>query len=166
MKEDKEKEEEKEEDKEKETLKIDTSPAKILSHIDIIQTCHFPIADTPENRIKFEEYICEVCDKISCTGRRRCRATATTMAQINLLTAIVSFKDEGSVELGIDGFDRVITIGKALRPFNPILADYFEDGDNQFLHAIICAAKNKSPDISLGKILIPKDYHVKINKLL
>ena len=56
------------EDKE-ETIKIDTSPAKIHAHIDVIQTCHFPIADTPENRKIFENHICSVCAKIRCTGK-------------------------------------------------------------------------------------------------
>ena len=40
--------------------KIDISPARIMAHIDIIQTCHFPIADNKENRKKFEEYICDI----------------------------------------------------------------------------------------------------------
>lgn len=154
-------------EKEEKRIKIDTSIARILAHIDIIQTCHLPIADTPENRKIFEAHICDVCAKINCTGVGRCRATAMTFAQLNLLTALVSFRDEGSPELGIDGFDRVVTIGEGLRPFNPVLADYFDEEDNQFLHALICIAKDKSEgEITLGKLAIPKKYNVKVNKLL
>lgn len=144
--------------------KIDTSPARIMAHIDVIQTCHFPIADNKENRKIFEGHICTVCTKIQCTGRGRCKATDKTFAQLNLLTPLVSYRDEGSRELGIEGFDRVMTIGEAIRPFNPILADYFDEEDVQTMHAIICLAKNK--DASLGKLIIPREYNVKVNKLL
>lgn len=92
----------------------------IESHIDVVTALHFPIADNKENRKKFEEYLCQTCSRIQCTGKGRCRATSMTMAQINLLTGLVKFRDEGSPELGIEGFDRVVTIGHALRPFNPI----------------------------------------------
>lgn len=40
--------------------------AMILSHIDVINCLHYPIADNPENRKKFDEYICSICCKISC----------------------------------------------------------------------------------------------------
>ncbi len=145
---------------------IDTSPGRIMAHMDVIKTLHFPIPDTPENRKMLEAYICTICAKIQCTGIGRCRVTAMTMAQINLLTAVVTIRDEGSRELGIEGFDRVITIGEALRPFNPMLADYFGDDDIQELHAIICLAKSKNPNISLGTLKIPKEYNIKTNKLL
>jgi len=151
-------------DKKEEMKKIDTSPARIMAHIDVIQTCHFPIADNKENRKIFEYHICSVCAKIQCTGRGRCKATDKTFAQLNLLTPLVSYRDEGSRELGIEGFDRVMTIGEAIRPFNPILADYFDEEDVQTMHAIICLAKNK--DASLGKLIIPREYNVKVNKLL
>lgn len=153
-----------EDDKKEDVKKIDTSPAKIMAHIDIIQTCHFPIADNKENRKIFEEYVCTICAKISCTGRGRCRATDKTFVQLNLLTPLVSYRDEGSRELGIEGFDRVMTIGDAIRPFNPILADYFDEEDIQTMHAIICISKDK--DASLGKLIIPREYNVKVNKLL
>lgn len=144
--------------------KIDTSPARIMAHIDVIRTCHFPIADNKENRKIFEEHICTVCAKIYCTGRGRCRATDKTFAQLNLLTPLVSYRDEGSVELGIEGFDRVMTIGEALRPFNTILADYFDEEGVQIMHAVICISKDK--DASLGKLIIPREYNVKVSKLL
>ncbi len=150
---------------ENDELRVDTSQARILSHIDIIKTCHFAIADTPENRKIFENYICTICAKIKCTGTGRCKATAMTIAQINLLTPIVSFRDEGSAELGIEGFDRVMTIGDAIRPFNLLLSDYFKEGDNQIFHAIVCMAKRKDSDINLGNIVIPKDYNVKVEKI-
>lgn len=153
-----------EENKNEEMMKIDTSPAKIMAHIDIIQTCHFPIADNKENRKIFEDHACAVCAKIQCTGRGRCRATDKTFAQLNLLTPLVSYRDEGSRELGIEGFDRAMTIGEAIRPFNPILADYFDEDDIQMMHAIICISKDK--DASLGKLIIPREYNVKVNKLL
>jgi hypothetical protein len=151
-------------DAKEEMKKIDTSPAKIMAHIDIIQTCHFPIADNKENRKIFEEHICNVCAKIQCTGKGRCRATDKTFAQLNLLTPLVSYRDEGSPELGIEGFDRAMTIGDAIRPFNHILADYFDEEDVQTMHAIICISKDK--DASLGKLIIPREYNVKVNKLL
>lgn len=151
-------------DEEEKIRKIDTSPAKIMAHIDVIQTCHFPIADNKENRKIFQEHICSVCAKIQCTGKGRCRATDKTFAQLNLLTPLVSYRDEGSRELGIEGFDRVMTIGEALRPFNPILADYFDEDDIQMMHAIICISKDKNE--SLGKLIIPREYNVKVNKLL
>lgn len=144
--------------------KIDTSPARIMAHIDVIQTCHFPIADNKENRKIFEDHACSACAKIQCTGKGRCRATDKTFAQLNLLTPLVSYRDEGSPELGIEGFDRVMTIGEAIRPFNPILADYFDEEDIQVMHAIICIGKDK--DASLGKLIIPHEYNVKVNKLL
>lgn len=144
---------------------IDTSPAKIQAHLDVIRTCHFPIADNSENRKIFENYICSICEKISCTGKGRCKATDRTFAQLNLLTSLVIYRDEGSIELGIDGFDRVVTIGKALRPFNPILADYFAEDDIQELHALICLAKSKNENIILGKLVIPKEYNVKVDKI-
>lgn len=154
------------EDKEN-TIKIDTSVARIQAHIDIIQTCHFPIADTQENRKIFEDHICAVCAKIRCTGIGRCKATSLTFAQLNLLTALVSFHDPGSPELGIEGFSRVVTIGEGLRPFNLVLADYFDERDVQILHAMICIAKSKTEEkISLGKLTIPKEYKVKVNKLI
>lgn len=142
------------------------TPGIIRAHLDMIMALHFPIADNSENRKKFEEYMCQVCSRIRCVGIGRCRATAMTMAQINLLTGLVTFRDEGSPELGIEGFDRVVTIGEALKPFNPILAEYFEEEDNQTLHVIICMAKSENPDISLGKLAIPKEYNVKVNKLV
>lgn len=144
--------------------KIDISPARIIAHIDIIQTCHFPIADNKDNRKIFEEHVCSVCAKIYCTGKGRCKATDKTFVQLNLLTSLVSYRDEGSAELGIEGFDRVMTIGEAIRPFNPILADYFDEEDVQTMHAVICISKDK--DVSLGKLVIPRDYNVKVNKLL
>lgn len=140
------------------------TPGMIESHIDIITVLHFPIADNPENRKKFEEYLCQTCSRIQCTGTGRCRATSTTMAQINLLTGLVKFRDEGSRELGIEGFDRIVTIGQALRPFNPMLADYFEEDGKQELHIAICFAK-KERGSSLGKLTIPKDYNIKIEKV-
>ena len=125
-------------DKKEETRKIGTSPARIMAHIDVIQTCHFPIADNNDNRKIFEGHICTVCAKIYCTGKGRCRATDKTFAQLNLLTPLVSYRDEGSPELGIEGFDRIMTIGEAIRPFNPILADYFDEEDVQTMHVVIC----------------------------
>lgn len=149
------------------TTDMEMTPAKIQTHIDVISCLHFPIADNSENRKKFEEYLCSICSEIGCTGKRRCRATSMTMAQLNLLTGIVSFRDEGSIELGIGEFDRIVTIGKAIRPFNPALADYFDEngGENEKLHIIICMAKSKDPSISLGKLIIPKEYNIKTEKL-
>lgn len=137
---------------------------KIQAHADVVTALHFPIADNPQNRKKFEEYLCQTCSMIQCTGTGRCRATSTTMAQINLLTGLVTFRDEGSRELGIEGFDRVVTIGHALRPFNPMLADYFEEDGNQELHVLICLA-NKESGTVLGKLIIPKDYNIKTEKV-
>jgi len=144
--------------------KENITPGIIESHIDVIRALHFPIADNTENRKRFEEYLCQVCSRIRCTGRGRCRATATTMAQINLLTGLVTFRDEGSPELGIEGFDRVVTIGNAIRPFNPVLADYFEEDGVQELHTLICIAKKES-GTSLGTLVIPKDYNIKTKKI-
>jgi len=145
--------------------KINISNAKILSHADIIKTCHFAIADTSENRKILENHICSICAKIKCTGVGRCRATATTIAQINLLTPLVSFRDEGSPELGIESFDRVITIGDALRPFNALLSDYLNEEENLTLHALVCLA-DKDSNIGFGRLVIPKDYNVKVDKIL
>lgn len=147
----------------KNELKI--TPAIIQAHLDVIMSCHFPIADTPENRKRLEAHICSVCCEMQCTGKGRCRATATTMAQINLLTGFVIIKDEGSPELGIEGFDRIVTIGEAIRPFNPILADYFIEEKKEELHVWICLAKRKT-GATLGKLIIPKDYNIKAEKLL
>lgn len=148
----------------KKKKRIELTPAKIQSHIDIITSLHYAIADTHENRKKLENHICKVCCKIGCTGRGRCRATDVTMAQINLLTGLVVIRDEGSMELGIGGYDRVITIGEAVEPFNPVLADYFKEDGIGALHAVICLAKNKN--ISLGKLKIPAEYNVKVDRLL
>lgn len=145
----------------KNELKV--TPAIIQAHIDVIGCLHYPIADSPENRKKFEEYICSVCSKIRCTGRGRCKATATTMAQINLLTGLVTFRDEGSPELGIEGFDRIVTIGDALAPFNPVLSDYLKEESRQELHVLICLAKKEGT--SLGTLIIPKDYNIKTEKV-
>lgn len=143
---------------------INIDYAKIMAHIDIIQTCHYPIADNKDNRKIFDNYICTICAGISCTGKRRCRAIDKTFAQLNLLTPLVLYRDEGSPELGIEGFDRIMTIGQAIRPFNPILADYFDEDGVQIMHTIICLTKDK--DISLGKLIIPQEYNVKVSKLL
>lgn len=142
------------------------TPGIVQSHIDVICALHVPVADNPENRKKFEEYLCTACSKIQCTGVGRCRATSTTMAQINLLTGLVTFRDEGSRELGIEGFDRVVTIRHALRPFNPALADYFEEDGMQELHVLICLSKSKNPNISLGTLVVPKEYNIKTEKIL
>lgn len=144
--------------------KIEMTPATVQSHIDIITSLHCAIADTPENRKKLENHICKVCCKIGCTGRGRCRATDVTMAQINLLTGLVVIRDEGSMELGIGEYDRVITIGEALEPFNIALADYFKEDGVGVLHTAICLAKNKN--VSLGKLNIPAEYNVKVDRLL
>lgn len=145
-------------------MKIQITSAVIQSHIDVITALHHAIADTPENRKKFEDYICGICCKRGCTGRGRCKATSLTMAQINLLTGLVTIRDEGSMELGIGGYDRIITIGEALEPFNPALADYFKEDGVGELHTALCLAKSKS--ISLGKLNIPVEYNVKTDKLL
>ena len=144
--------------------KIEITSAIVQSHIDIITCLHYAIADTPENRKKFEDHICKVCCKIGCTGKGRCRATDLTMAQLNLLTALVVIRDEGSMELGIGGYDRIITIGEALEPFNQALSDYFKEEDNEALHACLCISKDK--DISLGKLKIPAWYNVRTDRLL
>ncbi len=154
-------------DNENDIDNIATDPriyAKIHAHMDIIRTCHFPIADIEENRKIFEDHACLVCAKIKCTGKGRCKATSLTFAQLNLLTPIVSYRDEGSVELGIIGFDRVMTIGHALRPFNPLLADYFDEKDVQILHCLVCLAKNKD-DLNIGRLVIPKEYNVRVEKI-
>jgi len=140
------------------------TPGIVQAHIDVIKSLHFPIADNSENRKKFEEYMCSACAKIQCTGIGRCRATAKTIAQINLLTGLVTFRDEGSPELGIEGFDRVVTIGHGIRPFNPMLADYFEEDGVQELHILICITK-KEGKTSLGTLVIPKDYNIKTEKV-
>lgn len=146
--------------------KWNITPAMILAHMDVIKTCHRAIADTSENRKIFEDYICSICSRVNCTGKGRCKATDKTFAQLNLLTALVSFRDEGSIELGIEGFDRIMTIGEALVPFNPILADYFLDEEKQILHAFICLAKDDDKKtLNLGTMVIPKDYNVKVHKL-
>lgn len=140
------------------------TPAMIQAHADVINTCHFPIADNSENRKKFEEYICQICSRIQCVGIGRCKATPKTVAQINLLTGLVTFRDEGSPELGIDSFDRVVTIGHAIRPFNHLLAEYFDEEGVQELHVLICLSI-KEGDMNLGKLVIPKDYNIKVNKV-
>lgn len=140
------------------------TPGTILAHIDVITALHFPIADNKENRKKLEEYLCQTCGRIQCAGIGRCRATSMTMAQINLLTGLVKIRDEGSRELGIEGFDRVVTIGHAIRPFNPMLADYFEEDGKQELHILICLAKKENGSI-LGTLVIPKDYNIKAEKV-
>ena len=140
--------------------------AMILSHIDIIGALHFAIPDTPENRKKLENHVCRVCCKIGCTGEGRCRATDLTMAQINLLTGLVVIRDEGSMELGIGGYDRLITIGEALEPFNPVLSDYFKEEGKEALHATICIAKSRGENICLGTLKIPEEYNVKTNRLI
>lgn len=145
-------------------MTIEITPAVVQSHIDVIKALHYAIADTPENRKKLEDHVCGVCCKIGCTGRGRCRATSLTMAQINLLTGLVTIRDEGSMELGIGGYDRVITIGEALEPFNHVLADYFKEDGKEKLHTMICLAKSKG--VSLGKLNIPIGYNVKVDKLL
>lgn len=94
----------------------------------------------------------------------RCRATNLTMAQINLLTGLVTIRDEGSMELGIGGYDRIVTIGEALEPFNPTLADYFKEEGVEMLHTMLCLAKSKGT--SLGKLNIPEEYNVKTDKLI
>jgi hypothetical protein len=147
-----------------ENMKTEITPVIIQSHIDVITSLHYAIADNPENRKKLEDYVCNVCCKIGCTGRGRCKTTSLTMAQINLLTGLVTIRDEGSMELGIGGYDRVITIGEALKPFNPILADYFKEEGKEMLHTILCLAKSKGT--SLGKLNIPTEYNVKTDKLL
>lgn len=147
-----------------EKKRIELTPAAVQSHIDIITSLHCAIADTSENRKRLESHICKVCCKIGCTGRGRCRATDVTMAQINLLTGLVVIRDEGSMELGIGEYDRIITIGEALEPFNPALADYFKEDGVQALHTTICIAKNKN--VSLGKLNIPAEYNVKVDRLL
>lgn len=148
-----------------EYMNMEMTPAVIQSHIDIIAALHYAIADTPENRKKLENHVCTVCCKKLCTGRGRCRATSLTMAQINLLTGLVTIRDEGSMELGIGEYDRIITIGEALEPFNPVLADYFkEDKDREILHTMLCLAKSRG--VSLGKLKIPAEYNVKTDKLL
>jgi len=133
------------------------TPGMILAHLDVIKALHFAIADNPENRKKFEDYMCQICSRVWCSGR--CKATSRTMAQINLLTGFVTFRDEGSPELGIEGFDRVVTIGHAIRPFNDALADYFEEDGKQELHALICLAKKEGT--SLGTLVVPKSYNIK-----
>ena len=145
---------------------IDTNSGRILAHMDIIGSLHHAIPDTSENRKKLEGYICSTCCEIACTGKGRCRAIDITFVQLNLLTALVTIRDEGSPELGIEGFNRVIPIGEALTPFNIALADYLKEEDNQILHAMICFAKSKNPDITLGKLVIPKGYNIKVNKLI
>jgi len=145
-------------------VKMEITPAVVQSHIDIITALHHAIADTPENRKRLEDHICDVCCKIGCTGRGRCKASSLTMAQINLLTGLVTIRDEGSAELGIGDYDRVITIGEALEPFNPILAEYFKEEGIETLHTTLCLAKGKN--VSLGKLNIPAGYNVKIDKLL
>jgi len=146
-----------------EKKRIELTPATVLSHIDIITSLHYAIADTSENRKKLENHICRVCCKIWCTGRGRCKATDITMAQINLLTGLVVLRDEGSMELGIGGYDRVITIGEALEPFNSVLADYFKEDGIEALHTTICIAKSKN--ISLGKLKIPIEYNIRTDRL-
>lgn len=74
------------------------------------------------------------------------------------------FRDDGSRELGIEGFDRVVSIGKAIRPFNPVLADYFDEDGKEELHIKICLAKKESGG-SLCTLTIPKDYNVKTEKV-
>ena len=138
--------------------------AIIQSHIDVITALHYAIADSPENRKKLEDYVCSVCCKIGCTGRGRCKATSLTMAQINLLTGLVTIRDEGSMELGIGDYDRVVTIGEALEPFNPALADYFKEEGVGELHVTLCLARNNGT--SLGRLNIPAIYNVKTDKLL
>lgn len=145
-------------------MKIQITSAVIQAHIDVITALHFAIADTPENRKKFEDHICGICCKRGCTGRGRCKATSLTMAQINLLTGLVTIRDEGSMELGIGGYDRIITIGEALEPFNSALADYFKEDGVGELHIVLCLAKSKG--VSLGKLNIPVGYNVKTDKLL
>ncbi len=145
---------------------MEITPAIVQSHIDIINCLHHAIADTPENRKKLEEHICNVCCKIWCTGRGGCKATDLTMAQINLLTGLVTIRDEGSMELGIGSYDRVITIGEALEPFNPMLAEYFREEKREELHTVICIAKAKDKDFNLGNLYIPTEYNVKTKKLL
>ena len=145
-------------------MKTEITPAIVQSHIDVITALHYAVADNPENRKKLEDHICKVCCKIGCTGRGRCKATSLTMAQINLLTGLVTIRDEGSMELGIGGYDRVITIGEALEPFNPVLADYFKEEGKEMLHTMLCLAKSKGT--SLGKLNIPEGYNVKTDKLL
>ncbi len=147
-----------------EEKKIEITPAIIRSHIDIITSLHYAIADTPENRKRLEDHICRVCCKIGCTGIGRCKATDMTMVQINLLTGLVTIRDEGSMELGIGGYDRVVTIGEALEPFNPVLSDYFKEEGKEALHAMLCIAKDKN--VSLGKLNIPKEYNIKTDRLL
>lgn len=139
------------------------TPGIIQAHIDVIMALHFPIADNSENRKKFEEYMCQTCSRIQCVGIGRCKATSKTMAQINLLTGLVAFRDEGAPELGIEGFDRVVTIGHAIRPFNPMLADYFEEDGKQELHVLICLAKKEGT--SLGTLIIPAGYNIKTEKV-
>ncbi len=144
-------------------MKIEITPAIVQSHIDVITALHCAIADTPENRKKLEDHICRVCCKIGCTGKGRCKATSLTIAQINLLTGLVTIRDEGSMELGIGGYDRVMTIGDALEPFNKMLAAYFKEDGKEELHTMICLAKSKN--ISLGKLNIPVEYNVRTDRL-
>jgi hypothetical protein len=68
------------------------------------------------------------------------------------------------MELGIGGYDRIITIGEALEPFNPALAEYFKGEGVEILHTKLCLAKSKG--VSLGKLNIPAGYNVKTDKLL
>jgi hypothetical protein len=148
--------------------KIEITPAIIQSHIDVITCLHYAIADTPENRKRLEDHVCKICCKKWCTGKGRCKATDLTMAQINLLTGLVIIRDEGSMELGIGEYDRVITIGVALEPFNPELAAYFKEEDKEALHIMLCLAKNK--DTKLGKLDLPKlkipdDYNIRTDRL-
>jgi hypothetical protein len=145
-------------------MTIEITQAVIRSHIDVVTALHYAISDSPENRKKLENHICNVCCKVGCTGRGRCRATSLTMAQINLLTGLVTIRDEGSMELGIGSYDRVITIGEALEPFNPALSDYFKEEDKETLHTMLCLAKSKG--VSLGKLNIPAGYNVRTDKLL
>jgi hypothetical protein len=97
--------------------------------------------------------------KIGRTGRERerererCKASSLTIAQINLLAGLVTIRDEGSMELGIGDYDRVVIIGEASEPFNAALADYFKEEDVGELHVTLCLAKINGT--SLGRLNIP-----------
>ena len=150
----------------REERKKDITYAMILSHIDIIGALHFAIPDTPENRKKLEKHICNVCCKIGCTGEGRCRATDLTMAQINLLTGLLVIRDEGSMELGIGGYDRIITIGEALVGLNAVLSVYFIEEGTEWLDGTNCLARGRCKGVSLGMLGIPREYNVKTNRLI
>lgn len=118
--------------------------ALILAHMDVINTCHFILQDSPELRKFIENYACSVCfEKDTCKIKGRCKATDNTINQLNTLTTLVTLHDNGAPEFGLLEKDRIFTLDLMLKPINPVLADYLSEGENLKIHLAICLANMK-----------------------